>query len=257
MSVNFRRWIWRLGGVIWIQAALCCLVHCDSSPAVAQSSLDENWYAALAYSDSTRSWGYSYGYASQEEAEKEAIRRCNASDARVLTWARNQWICFARASNSGYGYSSAATAEEAQAEAVQHCANRGGGCQVLVLVYANHNALKPARIKVWVPNENAHLYVNGQLVSGTGVMRSLNTAKLVPGKKVDYQFSTTYTEASGSTYQLKLTAPVQNDRLTQIVFNPAQNPQAFYKLVHPVQETIGRPSGSPDSDIPDLPLFAP
>lgn len=240
-----------------LTVALITLLAISPTITRAQSGADEPRYAALAYSDSTGAYGYAHGYESREEAEQEAIRRCNQSDARVLTWARNQWICLVRAPNSAYGFSSQPTEEEAQREALRHCNDRGGGCQVLVLVYSHHNALKPGRIKVWVPNAETRLSINGQLMAGTGLLRTINTTKLVPGKQFDYQFTAVYTESSGKTYQLKLTAPVQNDRLTQVVFNPAQNPQAFYKLVHPIQEQIGRPSGSPDADIPDLPLFAP
>lgn len=37
-------------------------------------------YGAIAYSDSTGNWGYSYDYGSRSEAENSALSRCKSDD---------------------------------------------------------------------------------------------------------------------------------------------------------------------------------
>ncbi|MGF1581783.1 MAG: DUF4189 domain-containing protein [Gemmataceae bacterium] len=60
------------------------LLIVDPSP---QLALGEN-YGAIAYSPPTANYGYSYKHRTRRAAENEALRRCNAKDARILTWER-------------------------------------------------------------------------------------------------------------------------------------------------------------------------
>ena len=52
-------------------------------------------YAAIAYSPSTGSFGYSYECDSQYQAERIAISKCSGSDARVEVWVSNGWVALA------------------------------------------------------------------------------------------------------------------------------------------------------------------
>ena len=59
-------------------------------PAAAANAWD--YYAAIAYSPSTGTTGYSFGCSSQESAEAMALQYCNTSDARIAVWARKRLL---------------------------------------------------------------------------------------------------------------------------------------------------------------------
>ena len=95
-------------------ALLVAVLAC--SPALvnrAEAQSFAGYYAAIAYSPSTGQYGYSYAQPSRESANSVALSRCNASDARIMTWCRNGWCCLALSQQSrnayGIGYSPNAT----------------------------------------------------------------------------------------------------------------------------------------------------
>ena len=86
------------------------------SPALvnhAQAQTFAYYYAAIAYSPSTGQYGYSYAQPSLDAASSVALSRCNASDARIMTWSRNGWCSLALSHQNrnayGIGYSPNAT----------------------------------------------------------------------------------------------------------------------------------------------------
>ena len=96
-------------------------------------------FAAIAYSESTGRYGYAHGYYSQYAAECEAIRRCNADDAEVVVWARNNWCALALGDETGtYGYAWNGCDSTAKADALRRCRERTTGCHIAVCVFSGH-----------------------------------------------------------------------------------------------------------------------
>lgn len=106
--------------------ALIVIAPCLCSPAFAL-------YGAIAYSPTTGRYGYTYNYEYLGDAENDAIANCNASDAVIATWARNEWCALAVSDDGSYGWSSAPTEAEAEAEALSYCT---GNAHVLAWVFA-------------------------------------------------------------------------------------------------------------------------
>jgi serine/threonine-protein kinase len=74
-----------------------------TAPAAAQT-IDGTRYAAIAFSPKTGKWGFGYNHPSRASAERAALNKCPASDARVLTWARMGWIVLVIAEDGAHGY---------------------------------------------------------------------------------------------------------------------------------------------------------
>ncbi len=236
-----------------------CMVLCYFTGEAA-SVRAEDHYAAIAYSRSTGAYGYAYGYHTRKEAEDEALKRCDAEDAQVLTWGQNRWIALARASDNSYGHAGADTESEAQKTALSYCGEHSDDCEIVVSIYANHKGLKPARIRVRVPTDDTQIFLNGVAMSTTGRIRDYHTPNLVPGKAFPYQVKAVIpaSAAAGIALPKTLTANIDiyNSLLTEVVFDPNAIETVVSTTLHPLQETLQRPSGSP-VDIPPVPLIAP
>ncbi len=83
-------------------------------------------FGAIAYSTKTGAYGYADGYGSRADAEKAALSKCNASDARVVVWCKDEYAAMAVGDNGAYGYGCAGSKEEAERLAQDYCRNHGG-----------------------------------------------------------------------------------------------------------------------------------
>lgn len=94
-------------------------------------------YAAVAYSPSTRQWGYSQGYPTRAQAISRALRECGSRDARTF-WTKNAWIALAVSDRSpgSFGWAWASTASQARANARRQCLLRNPDARVVVCVSA-------------------------------------------------------------------------------------------------------------------------
>lgn len=59
-------------------------------------------YAAVAYSPSTGEMHYSYNYGSRAAAERAALARCSASDAKIVCWVNDGFCALAIADDGSY-----------------------------------------------------------------------------------------------------------------------------------------------------------
>ncbi|MEP6672022.1 MAG: DUF4189 domain-containing protein [Chthoniobacter sp.] len=89
-------------------------------------------FSAIAYSQSTKRWGYAWGKESRAAAERAAIRYCQSPDAEALCWAKGGWYCAFAVGPKSYGSAMAATAEEAQAKALKFGNDVAGGCRIVL-----------------------------------------------------------------------------------------------------------------------------
>jgi hypothetical protein len=91
-------------------------------------------YGAIAYSPSTGRNGYTYNYNFLGDAENDAIAYCDAPDAEIVAWARNEWCALAVADdNSNYGYASGVTKADAEANALSYCS---GPAHIAAIVFS-------------------------------------------------------------------------------------------------------------------------
>ncbi len=79
-------------------------------------------HAAIAYSQSTGSIGYSYNCSSRAQAESLAMDHCSGDDAQVVVWVENGYCALAVGDEAGaYGAAWGHTKAEAELLAVQAC----------------------------------------------------------------------------------------------------------------------------------------
>ena len=81
-------------------------------------------YGAIAYSESTGKYGYSYNFAYLSDAEADAIAHCGATDATVVAWCWNEYAALAVDDDGNYGYSSGESKEEAESTALSYCTGK-------------------------------------------------------------------------------------------------------------------------------------
>lgn len=74
-------------------------------------------YGAIAYEPSTGEYHYSYNCTSRSEAERMALARCKAADAKILCWCQNGFLALARDADgkyhTGYSWGAGASSREA------------------------------------------------------------------------------------------------------------------------------------------------
>lgn len=94
-------------------------------------------YGAIAYSEKTGRYGYSYNYSWLGDAEADALANCDAPDAQVVAWCWNEYAALAVDDNGNYGYSSGLTQASAEAAALSYCT--GPNPHILCWVYSGAN----------------------------------------------------------------------------------------------------------------------
>ncbi len=100
-----------------------------------QNALANANYGAMAYSVSTGSHGYSYDYATPQQATNVAIRFCEqyaqAGDCKSLVVFKNGCGALARASDYSAGSGWGANRAAAESYALQSCQRYGPNCKVI------------------------------------------------------------------------------------------------------------------------------
>jgi hypothetical protein len=89
-------------------------------------------YGAIAYSDHTRSHGWSKDYPSRAAAEKAAIAGCakHADDCRAVLWFKNGCGALATGPRSGVGWDWADDQAAADRRAISICSQQSSACTV-------------------------------------------------------------------------------------------------------------------------------
>jgi len=107
------------GQLVWEPHATC-----DGAPAV-----EPRYFTAIAISESTLSWGTSWGASSRGEAEQIALTKCRqyASDCKVVDWAQYECLALAVSKKDGaWGVDAGNYPETASAKAMAQCRSGGG-----------------------------------------------------------------------------------------------------------------------------------
>jgi hypothetical protein len=94
-------------------------------------------FAAIAYSQSTGSYGYSYGHGTLAGAEAEALSHCKGDDAEVVAWVENGYVALALGDEKGvYAWGWAFNRAEARSRALAECSRRTSGAYNAVTVFS-------------------------------------------------------------------------------------------------------------------------
>jgi hypothetical protein len=93
-------------------------------------------FAAIAYSPSTRTYGYSFDYGTLTDARRAALARCKGPQAENVVWARNGYCALAAGTGSTYGWGHGSTDAIARANALTDCRKHSTEARVLVCVFS-------------------------------------------------------------------------------------------------------------------------
>jgi hypothetical protein len=114
-------------------------------------SIDEDSYAAVAYSPSTGDFRYAYGYGDRDDAEQAALEGFHAKDARIVCWVNNGFCALALGDDKsawgvGYEYGDAASNTEAMGTAMEECRKRTKGAHIVLCLSSDGQYIyKPQR----------------------------------------------------------------------------------------------------------------
>lgn len=96
-------------------------------------------YAAIAFSQSTGKYGYTWGYKTRTAAEQAAVARVSAYDARPVVWVHNGYCALALGDVRGAaGWGWGPSPEVARRIALEKAATRTPGAHVVVTVFSGY-----------------------------------------------------------------------------------------------------------------------
>src|SRR5262245_5130093 len=109
--------------------------------------VDPDSFAAIAYSAKTGNVGVAYNFGDRWSAEKEAIKLCDADDAKVVVWVNNGFCALALGEDKGaYGvgwsWGDGANTRDAKQNALEEADKRTKNTYIKV-VACSSNAMKP------------------------------------------------------------------------------------------------------------------
>jgi len=99
--------------------------------AAASTAYDE--FAAIAYCQSSRRWGYAFNHGTRAGAESAAIARCGDACCEVVVWVENGCAALAVGDEGRYGWSFRYGTNDlstAMNEAMSQCNSRTTNCRV-------------------------------------------------------------------------------------------------------------------------------
>ncbi|HEV3142597.1 MAG TPA: DUF4189 domain-containing protein [Gemmataceae bacterium] len=108
---------------------------------------DGDSYAAIAYSPKTAKFGIGYNYGTRAAAEKEAMKQCEADDAKIVVWVHNGFCALALGDDKsvwgvGWSYGDGARTREAKSFALEECNKRTKNAEIHA-VACSSDAMKP------------------------------------------------------------------------------------------------------------------
>ena len=91
-------------------------------------------FGAIAFSQDTGAWGYSYKYRSRSAAERRALNECRGKGygCRIIVWFRDACGALAVGRANAYGWGWDAVRSRARGRALAACRARSSGCQLRV-----------------------------------------------------------------------------------------------------------------------------
>ncbi|MBX9788352.1 MAG: DUF4189 domain-containing protein [Pirellulales bacterium] len=138
--------------------AVCCALAlgslCASISAASATDwidIDDDSYAAIAYSPATGHYAYAYNYGSRWSAEKAALRQLDEEDGRIVCWVNNGFCALALGDDvgcwgTGYEWGDGASNLDAANRARSECSERTSGAHVVLVLSSDGQVIqKPSR----------------------------------------------------------------------------------------------------------------
>lgn len=217
------------GLVLWLAAVLAVEVVAD------------DLYGAIAYSKSSRRWGYATGKSSREDAEEVALRECKSSDAFIAVWGRNKWLALAHGNGTSYGWAHGDEEEDTRRRAVEECEKRASDAHLLVAVYAGGQG--KGTLAIQAP-DGVRVRVGDKEITIANGQGQLEVPNLLGGKVYAREVHARW-ETGGAVFNDKVEVELRAFRSTLVKFASLQ------AVAH-----LGPPPKTA-SEIPELPLWKP
>ena len=132
-------------------------------------------YAAIAYSPATGKYSYACDYRSRSAAEKAALAKCGADDARIVCWVNFGFCALALGNDKscwgvGWKYGNGANNRKADNDAIEDCKSRTTGVHTAVIVSSDGQYVWDYKdhVTVTITDAKGNVYRNGELVRPTG-----------------------------------------------------------------------------------------
>lgn len=117
-------------------ALAVCWLGLSASTARADVVIDFDTYAAVAFSTETGKYGYAWNYGSRAAAERAALAKCKADDAKIVGWVKGGWLVLVVGDNNAYGvaweYGDGARSSVAKRRALDELKKRKGKAVALI-----------------------------------------------------------------------------------------------------------------------------
>ena len=102
------------------------------------AALADDNYGAIAFSQSTGNYGFSYDYDSRASAEARAREKCGDHNCTVVLWFVNACGALATGDGNAYGTGWASSRREAENIAMSNCRGEASGCSVIRWACTTH-----------------------------------------------------------------------------------------------------------------------
>ena len=109
--------------------------------------IDDDSYAAVAFSPSTGEYAFSYDYGSRSSAQNAALKRLNKPDGKIVCWVNNGFCALALGDEVGsYGvgwrWGDGASTRGAAEGAVDECSKRTSGARVVLIISSDGQVIQ-------------------------------------------------------------------------------------------------------------------
>jgi serine/threonine-protein kinase len=130
-------------------------------------------YAAIAYSPATGQYGYSYDYRSRKAAEKAALEKCGADDARIACWVNFGFCALALGNDKscwgvGWKYGNGANNRKADNDAIEDCKTQTTGVHTAVILSSDGQYIWDYKDHVTIIDKDGNVYRGGELIRPPG-----------------------------------------------------------------------------------------
>jgi hypothetical protein len=126
-------------------------------------TISSDSFAAIAYSPATGKYGFVYDERSRSAAEKGAMEKCGAEDARIACWVNRGFCAMALGSDKscwgiGYSYGNGASTDKAKNDALADCRNRTSGAHIAVILSSDGQHLWDQKDHMTIIDKNGNMY---------------------------------------------------------------------------------------------------
>ena len=131
----------------------------QSARATDYIDIDEDSYAAVAYSPSTGKFAFSYNYGSRSSAEKAALKQLDKEDGKIVTWVNNGFCALALGDEvgkygMGYRWGDGASTRGAAERALAECSKRTTGARLVLVLSSDGQVIqKEKKVAILLPGE--------------------------------------------------------------------------------------------------------